>query len=56
MAHDRLDLDELSITHELLSVMLAVRRPGVTVALNLLERNRLIKSYRGCYHHRSQGP
>ena len=47
MAHDRLDLDELSITHEILSIMLGVRRPGVTVALNLLERNGLIKSHRG---------
>jgi hypothetical protein len=56
MAHDRLDLDELSSTHELLSVMLAARRAEVTVTLNLLERNGLIKSHRGCYHHRSQGP
>lgn len=47
MAHDRLDLDELSITHEFLSIMLGVRRPGVTVALNLLERRGLIKSHRG---------
>jgi CRP-like cAMP-binding protein len=47
MAHDRLDVDELKITHEFLSVMLGVRRPGVTVALNLLERNGLIKSHRG---------
>lgn len=47
MAHDRLDLDELSITHEFLSIVLGVRRPGVTVALNLLERNGLIKSHRG---------
>jgi CRP-like cAMP-binding protein len=47
MAHDRLDLDELSITHEILSIMLGVRRPGVTVALNLLERDGLIKSHRG---------
>ena len=47
MAHDRLEVDELKITHEFLSIMLGVRRPGVTVALNLLERNGLIKSHRG---------
>lgn len=47
MAHDRLDLDELSITHEILSIMLGVRRPGVTVALNPFERNGLIKSHPG---------
>ena len=47
MAHDRLDLDELSITRETISIMLGVRRPGVTVALKLLQRNGLIKSDRG---------
>jgi CRP-like cAMP-binding protein len=47
MAHDRLDADELTITHEFLAMMLGVRRPGVTVALNLLERKGLIKIHRG---------
>lgn len=47
MAHDRLEVDELKITHDFLSIMLGVRRPGVTVALNLLERRGLIKSHRG---------
>ena len=47
MAHDRRDVDELNITHEFLSIMLGVRRPGVTVALNLLEKKGLIKSHRG---------
>lgn len=47
MAHDRLDTDELNITHEFLSVMLGVRRSGVTVALNLLERTALISINRG---------
>src|SRR5436305_4043506 len=37
MAHDRTDGDELALTHEFLATMLGVRRPGVTVALNLLE-------------------
>jgi CRP-like cAMP-binding protein len=47
MAHDRLDTDELNITHEFLAVMLGVRRSGVTVALNLLERTALISIHRG---------
>lgn len=47
MAHDRLDVDELVITHELLSIMLGARRPGVTVGLNLLEKDGLIRNRRG---------
>ena len=47
MAHDRLDGDELMLTHEFLALMLGVRRPGVTVALHLLEGKGLIRSLRG---------
>ena len=47
MCHDRLDGDELPITHEFLSIMLGVRRPGVTVALQILEGKGLIRSTRG---------
>jgi CRP-like cAMP-binding protein len=47
MAHDRIDGDTLSLTHEFLSIMLGVRRPGVTHALNLLERTGLIHASRG---------
>ena len=47
MAHDRLDGDELPLTHEFLAIMLGVRRPGVTVALNLLEKDGLIDANRG---------
>jgi len=47
MAHDRLDNDELQLTHELISLMLGVRRPGVTDALNNLEGKGLIRSSRG---------
>ncbi len=47
MAHDRLDGDELPLTHEFLATMLGVRRPGVTVALNLLEQTGLIRTKRG---------
>jgi CRP-like cAMP-binding protein len=47
MAFDRIDGDRLSLTHEFLSVMLGVRRSGVTVALNLLEASGLIRTNRG---------
>ena len=47
MAHDRVDGDTLALTHEFLSIMLGVRRPGVTHALNLLERMGLIQASRG---------
>ena len=46
MAHDRLETDVLTITHALLSVMLGVRRPGVTIALSLLEKGGLISTDR----------
>ena len=35
------------MTHEFLSFMLAVRRPGVTLALHALENAGLIKASRG---------
>src|SRR5688500_16105897 len=47
MAHDRADDDEVPITHEFLSIMLGVRRAGVTVALNLLEDRGLVRGQRG---------
>lgn len=47
MAHDRLDGDELPLTHEFLAIMLGVRRPGVTVALKTLESQHLIQAHRG---------
>ncbi|MGE7368436.1 Crp/Fnr family transcriptional regulator [Neorhizobium sp. NPDC001467] len=46
MCHDRLSGDEMSLTHEFLSIMLAVRRPSVTTALHTLEGNKLIFSQR----------
>ncbi len=42
MANDRLRGDEIPLTHEFLSLMLGVRRAGVTVALNYLEGRGLI--------------
>jgi CRP-like cAMP-binding protein len=42
MAQDRVDGNELPLTHEFLAVMLGVRRSGVTIALQELERKGLI--------------
>ena len=47
MAHDRLDGMSLPLTHEFLSLMLGVRRAGVTEALHALEALKLIRSGRG---------
>ncbi len=47
MAHDRLEDDAIPLTHEFLSLMLGVRRAGVTVALNALERKGVIRLTRG---------
>jgi CRP-like cAMP-binding protein len=47
MAHDRLDGDELPLTHEFLALMLGVRRAGVTVALQKLESDGLVVAKRG---------
>jgi CRP-like cAMP-binding protein len=47
MCHDRIDGDELNFTHELLSTMLGVRRPGVTVATHVLEGTKMIRATRG---------
>ena len=47
MAHDRIGDDTLSLTHEFLSIMLAVRRPGVTDALIALRKQGLISYRRG---------
>ena len=48
MIHDRSPSDDLPITHEYLSIMLAVRRPSVTNALHVLEGHGLIRAERGC--------
>jgi CRP-like cAMP-binding protein len=46
MVHDRVGRDEFGLTHEFLAAMLGVRRPGVTVALHMLEGKHLIRSTR----------
>lgn len=47
MCHDRADGADINLTHEFLSIMLAVRRPSVTTALHVLEGRKLIYSERG---------
>jgi CRP-like cAMP-binding protein len=47
MVHDRIDGDEVNLTHDFIALMLGVRRPGVTDALHALEGKGLIRSTRG---------
>lgn len=47
MADDRLDGNEIPLTHEFLGVMMGTSRPGVTVALLELERRGWITHRRG---------
>ncbi|GEP10015.1 hypothetical protein MMMDOFMJ_1935 [Methylobacterium gnaphalii] len=47
MYHDRQDGDDLSVTHDFLSMMLGVRRPTVTVAIHILEGAGLVRARRG---------
>jgi CRP-like cAMP-binding protein len=47
MSHDRVDGDEITLTHDFISLMLGVRRPSVTTALHVLEGKRFIQSERG---------
>jgi CRP-like cAMP-binding protein len=66
MTHDRVEGDRFELTHEFLSLMLGVRRAGVTVAMGVLQaanivqytrgrvtvvdRGRLEEASCGCYH------
>jgi len=47
MCHDRLDGDEIPITHDLIALLLGVQRSGVTVAVRSLAGARLIRRQRG---------
>jgi CRP-like cAMP-binding protein len=47
MAHDRVVADELALTHEFISLMMGVRRSGVTEALQELVHQDLITARRG---------
>jgi hypothetical protein len=47
MSHDRVGRDSFDLTQEFLAEMLGVRRPGVTVAMGILEKSGLIAHARG---------
>jgi len=54
MSHDRIEGDDLPLTHEFLSLMLGVRRSGVTDELHKLEGMWAIKATRGNIHVRNR--
>ena len=43
MAHDRAEGDELSLTQDLMAIMLGVHRPSITVTAGILQRAGLIR-------------
>jgi CRP-like cAMP-binding protein len=47
MCHDRVEGGDIPLTHEFIAMMLGVRRPGVTVALHVLEGMQVIRAKRG---------
>ena len=47
MCHDRSDGDDIALTHEFMSMMIAAQRTGVTVTLHILEGSGMIRSTRG---------
>jgi CRP-like cAMP-binding protein len=47
MAHDRVEGDDIALTHEFVAVMLGTRRPGVTEAVQALSKKGLIRTDRG---------
>jgi CRP-like cAMP-binding protein len=48
MAHDRAKEDEFPMTHEFLSMMLGVRRAGITVTAGQFQKAGYIRYERGC--------
>ena len=47
MCHDRIDGDDIPITHEFMAMMIAAQRSGVTITLHFLEGAGMIRSQRG---------
>jgi CRP-like cAMP-binding protein len=54
MSHDRLEGNDLPLTHEFLALMLGVRRSGVTGELHVLEGSHAIRATRGNVHIRDR--
>lgn len=50
MSHDRFSSNDLTVTHEFISLMVGVRRQGITDALHALEGQKLIRSTRDNLH------
>jgi CRP-like cAMP-binding protein len=48
MAHDRVEGDEFPMTHEFLSMMLGVRRAGISTTAGTLQKAGFIRYQRGC--------
>jgi CRP-like cAMP-binding protein len=47
MCHDRVDGNDIALTHEFMGMMIAAERSGVTVSLHVLEGAGMIRSRRG---------
>ncbi len=47
MCHDRIDGDEIALTHEFMGMMISAERSGVTITLHILEGAGMIRSKRG---------
>ena len=47
MCHDRIDGDEIALTHEFMGMMISAERSNVTVTLHILEGAGMIRSQRG---------
>jgi CRP-like cAMP-binding protein len=50
MSDDRFEGGDLHVTHEFISLMVGVRRAGITDAMHVLEGNHLIKARRDSLH------
>ena len=50
MSHDRFSASDMTVTHEFISLMVGVRRQGITEALHALEGRHLIRSTRENLH------
>ena len=47
MCHDRIDGDEVALTHEFMGIMISADRSGITTTLHVLEGAGMIRSERG---------